>query len=240
MIDGASWVTMNDYGTVDGTYYYYQASSYSGDVIKSYDIDFFVNDANMPSASSSDFETHVSYMIHNAILPVSYRYYLYVYGVEHYFEWRNATEGGVVFDLLEAKVSGGYFHTPMLAYDLNVIQNPSVESMYYSYWGQQMNTVYRRTNYDVFGVYSNIHGSDTAFGYDVQLDHTSYGSGSDEMLHAIRDYFDSQASKPLYVGVNGRAREVTDMYVGVNGRARKVTAIYVGVNGRAREVFKAT
>lgn len=47
-------------------------------------------------------------------------------------------------------------------------------------------------------------------------------------------------SKPLYVGVNGRAREVTDMYVGVNGRARKVTAIYVGVNGRAREVFKST
>ena len=45
---------------------------------------------------------------------------------------------------------------------------------------------------------------------------------------------------PLYVGVNGKAREVTDMYVGVNGRARKVTAIYVGVNGRAREVFKAT
>lgn len=55
-----------------------------------------------------------------------------------------------------------------------------------------------------------------------------------------RDYFDSQASKPLYVGVNGHAREVTDMYVGVNGKARKVTAIYVGVNGRAREVFKAT
>ncbi len=47
-------------------------------------------------------------------------------------------------------------------------------------------------------------------------------------------------SKPLYVGVNGRARQVTDMYVGVNGKARKVTAIYVGVNGRAREVFKAT
>lgn len=55
-----------------------------------------------------------------------------------------------------------------------------------------------------------------------------------------RAYFDSQASKPIYIGVNGKAREVTDMYVGVNGRARKVTAIYVGVNGRAREVFKAT
>lgn len=55
-----------------------------------------------------------------------------------------------------------------------------------------------------------------------------------------RAYFDSQASKPIYIGVNGHAREVTDMYVGVNGRARKVTAIYVGVNGRAREVFKAT
>lgn len=57
---------------------------------------------------------------------------------------------------------------------------------------------------------------------------------------AARAYFDSQATKPLYIGVNGKAREVTDMYVGVNGRARKVTAIYVGVNGRAREVFKAT
>lgn len=45
------------------------------------------------------------------------------------------------------------------------------------------------------------------------------------------------ASKPIYVGVNGKAREVTDMYVGVNGKARKVTAVYVGVNGKAREVF---
>lgn len=53
----------------------------------------------------------------------------------------------------------------------------------------------------------------------------------------VIEYFESP---PLYVGVNGRAREVTDMYVGVNGKARKVTAIYVGVNGRAREVFKAT
>lgn len=62
----------------------------------------------------------------------------------------------------------------------------------------------------------------------------------DELTALIKNYFDSQATKPLYIGVNGRAREVTDMYVGVNGRARKVTAIYVGVNGRAREVFKAT
>ena len=53
-------------------------------------------------------------------------------------------------------------------------------------------------------------------------------------------YFTRSVDPTLYVGVNGRAREVTDMYVGVNGRARKVTAIYVGVNGRAREVFKAT
>lgn len=45
------------------------------------------------------------------------------------------------------------------------------------------------------------------------------------------------ASKPIYVGVNGKAREVTDMYVGVNGKARKVTAVYVGVNGKARKVF---
>lgn len=63
---------------------------------------------------------------------------------------------------------------------------------------------------------------------------------SQTAFDAALSYFNSQASLPLYVGVNGRAREVTDMYVGVNGRARKVTAIYVGVNGRAREVFKAT
>lgn len=62
----------------------------------------------------------------------------------------------------------------------------------------------------------------------------------DELTALIKDYFDSQATKPLYVGVNGHARQVTDMYVGVNGKARKVTAIYVGVNGKAREVFKAT
>lgn len=48
------------------------------------------------------------------------------------------------------------------------------------------------------------------------------------------------ASKPMYVGVNSKAREVTDMYVGVNSKARKVTAIYVGVNGKAREVYKST
>ena len=171
----------------------------------------------------------------------NYRYYRLVYGVEHYFEWQNATEGGAVFDMMRARSGGGYQHTPMLAYDLNIIQSPSVQSMYYSYWGQQMNTVYRDTDYNVFGVHSNISGDDdTAFNYDVRLDYTSYGFGTSDMLHAIRDYFDSQASKPLYVGVNGRARQVTDMYVGVNGRARKVTAIYVGVNGRAREVFKAT
>lgn len=171
----------------------------------------------------------------------NYRYYLLVYGVEHYFEWQNATEGGIVFDMIRAKAGGGYQHTPMLAYDLNIIQSPSVQSMYYSYWGQQMNTVYRDTDYNVFGVHSNISGDDSAFDYDVRLDYTAYdGTGATAMLHAIRDYFDSQATKPLYVGVNGRAREVTDIYVGVNGRARKVTAIYVGVNGRAREVFKAT
>lgn len=170
----------------------------------------------------------------------NYRYYLYVNGAEHYFEWQNATEGGIVFDMISARSGGGYRHTPMLAYDLNIIQSPSVQSMYYSYWGQQMNTVYRDTDYNVFGVHSNISGNDTSFGYDVQLDYTAYSSEVHDMLHAIRDYFDSQATKPLYVGVNGKAREVTDMYVGVNGRARKVTAIYVGVNGRAREVFKTT
>lgn len=44
----------------------------------------------------------------------------------------------------------------------------------------------------------------------------------------------------FYVGVNGKARQVTDMYVGVNGKARKVTAIYVGVNGKARKVYESS
>ena len=45
-------------------------------------------------------------------------------------------------------------------------------------------------------------------------------------------------SCPIYVGVNDKAREITNLYVGVNGKARKVTAIYVGVNGKARQIFK--
>lgn len=166
-----------------------------------------------------------------------YRYYIYVNGNEEYFEWRNATAGGVVFDMVVPRTGGGYYHTPMLAYDLNAIQNPSVQSMYYSYWGQQMGTVYRDTAYNVFGVHSNISGDDTAFGYDVRLDYTTYGRDTSAMLHAIRDYFDSQVSKPIYVGVNGKAQQVKKLYVGVNGKAQEVKAIYVGVNGKARKVF---
>lgn len=58
-------------------------------------------------------------------------------------------------------------------------------------------------------------------------------------INEAEAYFANPPSEDLslYVGVNERARKVTDLYVGVNGRARKVTAIYVGVNGRARKIF---
>lgn len=149
----------------------------------------------------------------------NYRYYEYVNGVEHYFEWQNATEGGIVFDMVEVRSGGGYRHTPMLAYDLNAIQSPSVQSMYFSYWGQQMGTVYRDTYYDVFGVHSNIAGDDTAFGYDVQLNYTTYGSDTAAMLHAIRDYFDSQSSQgqgtvTLDIPANGKTLTFTSQATG--------------------------
>ena len=64
------------------------------------------------------------------------------------------------------------------------------------------------------------------------------GMSSGEINQMVRDYFDGVFDvPPIYVGVNGKARQVTDMYVGVNCKARKVTAIYVGVNGKARKVF---
>ena len=117
-------------------------------------------------------------------------------------------------------------------------------------WGFRYNDLRYYSEYDVtcyqpnFGGINadNIHGTIEDFsatqcsGYFYEEPDAVLG----RWLEHARAYFDSQASKPIYIGVNGRAREVTDMYVGVNGRARKVTAIYVGVNGRAREVFKAT
>lgn len=72
---------------------------------------------------------------------------------------------------------------------------------------------------------------------DINGDTTDYVIDSNVLGRAIYEYFNSSSSIPLYVGVNGKARQVTDMYVGVNGKARKVTAIYVGVNGKARKVF---
>ena len=37
-----------------------------------------------------------------------------------------------------------------------------------------------------------------------------------------------------YVGINGKAREITGGYVGVNGKARDITKAYVGIGGKAR------
>lgn len=44
-------------------------------------------------------------------------------------------------------------------------------------------------------------------------------------------------SKKAYVGVNGIARNVSNIYVGVNGVARKVVKGYVGVNGVAQQFW---
>lgn len=79
--------------------------------------------------------------------------------------------------------------------------------------------------------YSNADAVFNAIGSNVYL-----GRGN-PAAPVARAYFDSQVSKPIYVGVNGKARQVKKMYVGVNGTAREVKAIYVGVNGRARKVF---
>lgn len=41
----------------------------------------------------------------------------------------------------------------------------------------------------------------------------------------------------IYIGVNGKAREVKNVYIGVNGKARKIKAGFIGVNGKARKFF---
>ena len=84
--------------------------------------------------------------------------------------------------------------------------------------------------------------------FEFQLQYSLYSVATtlyttNSNLYAdVNDYFlnPPSVSKPIYIGVNGKAREVTDMYVGVNGKARKVTAIYVGVNGKARKVFESS
>lgn len=40
-----------------------------------------------------------------------------------------------------------------------------------------------------------------------------------------------------FIGVNGKAQEITNIYVGVNGKARQVVAGFVGVNGKAKQFF---
>ena len=75
-----------------------------------------------------------------------------------------------------------------------------------------------------------------------QVDGSRYTNRNQE-LSAARMYFGDTPpvdDPPIFVGVNGKARQVKDIYVGVNGKARKVTAIYVGVNGKAREVFSSS
>lgn len=169
-----------------------------------------------------------------------YRYYLDVNGNEEYFEWRNATDGGWVFDIKKQIIrpSSNYDHLPVLAYDLRQVSNPSVTNMYYSYWGQNMSTVYTLSYEDVYIVWSNITPTDdlNPRGYDVSLE-SSISDGY-TMCADIRAYWDAQGGvENLYVGVNGKAQQVKKMYVGVNGKAREVKAIYVGVNGKARKVF---
>jgi len=44
---------------------------------------------------------------------------------------------------------------------------------------------------------------------------------------------------PLYVGVEGKAREMAACFVGVEGKAREVQAIFVGVEGKARLVYSS-
>lgn len=44
-------------------------------------------------------------------------------------------------------------------------------------------------------------------------------------------------AKNVYVGINGKARNVPKMYVGVNDKARKVKKGYIGVNNKARLFF---
>lgn len=44
-------------------------------------------------------------------------------------------------------------------------------------------------------------------------------------------------AKQGYVGIEGKARKITDIYVGVDGKARKVKRAYVGVDGKAHMWF---
>lgn len=43
----------------------------------------------------------------------------------------------------------------------------------------------------------------------------------------------------VYVGIDGKARNVKSLYVGVDGKARKVTKGYIGVDGKARLFYAA-
>lgn len=42
-----------------------------------------------------------------------------------------------------------------------------------------------------------------------------------------------------YIGVDNRARNITDMYIGVNGIARRVKKAYIGINGIPKQFYEA-
>lgn len=42
-----------------------------------------------------------------------------------------------------------------------------------------------------------------------------------------------------YIGVNGQAKNISDIYIGVGGQAKKVSKAYVGVNGQAKLFYNA-
>lgn len=42
---------------------------------------------------------------------------------------------------------------------------------------------------------------------------------------------------PAYIGVNGKARQISKIYIGINGKAQEATGAFIGVNGKARTWF---
>ena len=132
--------------------------------------------------------------------------------------------------------SSGYFSiSQLLVENVDGIYKPveqSIDDRWNGYYNETYD-IYYRTNESMYFPSGYDYG--VSADLDV-LDYTWEGS-YDDLCRAAREYFDSLAAPPIYVGVNGKARQVKKMYVGVNGKAREVKAIYVGVNGKARKVF---
>lgn len=154
--------------------------------------------------------------------------------------WRNSATPGYVHVLMDGNIdstnnfrykkyecqespSGSGVYTEVLSYDGSGF-NMTFNNAYKIFYRQDY------LNYNI--------GSISGFPYE--LDFTWTGNYDDLCAAAYNYFYPPASDPPIYVGVNSKARQVTDMYVGVNGKARKVTAIYVGVNGKAREVFKST